>query len=140
MKKIRITQILLLIALSALWTPSVFSSEPGTLLLQKSFPVQSDRMLKVNSYTGNVKVDCWEKNVIEIRIYGSPEAGKYLDFNVSSDGNGVKIAALKKTEVDNINDLGLRYEINVPSDYTVKVDGGKKVTIDKHSLPVDIEK
>ncbi len=92
----------------------------------------------VNSYTGNVKVDCWSRNVIGIKIYGSPDAEKYLNFNVSSDDNGITVDAFRKAAIDNINSLGLRYEISVPSDYSVRVDGGDKVTVDKHSLPVDV--
>ena len=138
MKNIRIIKVIVLIAFTVLWIPKLLSGEPHTLLLRKTFPMNSDQILKVNSYTGNVKIDSWERNVIEVRIYGSPEAQRDLGFNVNSDGTGINIAALKKTAVDNIGKLGLRYEINVPSDYSVRVDGSKKVTIDRHSLPVDL--
>jgi hypothetical protein len=138
MNKIRISLALFLFTFMTLWTSSVFSAEPGTLILQKTFPTNSGDRLKVNAYAGNVKINCWGKNEIEIKIYGSSEAVKYLDFNVSSDEFGIIIAASKKTGIENAKSLGLRYEISVPHSYCVKVTGGKNVTIDKDSAPVEV--
>jgi hypothetical protein len=73
-----------------------------------------------------------------IKIYGSSEAVKYLEFDVSSDELGITIAASKKAEIENVQNLNLRYEICVPHDYCVKVTGGENVTIDDRSGPISV--
>ena len=131
MKKLLIIPALILFALTLNMTP-VYGSDTGQqLILQKSFPTFSGERLKVNAYAGNVKINCWGSNEIQIKIYGTSDAVKYLDFDVTSDELGINISATKKAEIENIRDLGLRYEICVPHDYCVKVLGGKNVTIDK---------
>jgi hypothetical protein len=141
MKKIRIPIALILFALFFVHAAPVHAADSGqTLLLQKTFPTLSGDRLKVNAYAGNVKVNCWGRNEIVIKIYGSSDAVKYLDFDISSDELGINISATKKAEIENVTDLGLRYEICVPRDYCVKVTGGEKVTVDKANVPVEISR
>jgi hypothetical protein len=139
MKKLLIIPALILFALFFVHAAPVYAADSGQqLLLQKSFPTQSGDRLKVNAYAGNVKINCWGSNEIMIKIYGTSDAVKYLDFDVTSDELGINISATKKAEFENITDLGLRYEICVPRNYCVKVSGGKNVTVDKKYGPVEI--
>jgi hypothetical protein len=141
MKKLLTIPALILFALVSLNMTPVYASDSGQeLLLQKSFPTFSGERLKVNAYAGNVKINCWSKNEIEIKIYGSSDAVKYLDFDVTSDELGIKISASKKAEIENVKSLGLRYVICVPHDYCVKVFGGKNVTIDKEYGPIELSR
>jgi hypothetical protein len=91
------------------------------LLLAKSFSTESGDELKVNGCAGNVKVGYWFRSEIEVKVYGSSDAGKYLDFDVISDELGIRICVLKKTGMEKVKNFSLRYEINVPRDYIVKV-------------------
>ena len=139
MKKMQIFLALIVFTLMSFQVKPVFGADnTQVLLLEKSFPTASGDRLKVNAYAGNVKVNCWHKNEIVIRIYGSSDASKYLDFDVTSDELGINIAASKKEGIENVKNLSLSYEICVPHDYCVRVSGSKKVTIDKESLPVEI--
>jgi hypothetical protein len=141
MHKIPLFSALVLLILMTLPVPRVWAADSGQkLLLEKSFPTASGERLKVNAYAGNIKINCWQKNEIVIKIYGSSDAVKYLDFDVSSDELGINISATKKAGIENVKNLGLRYEISVPHSYCVKVTGGKNVTIDKESAPVEVSR
>ncbi len=113
-------------------TPQVWGIDnTQRLLFEKSFPTELGERLKVISIAGDVKINCWCKNEVRIKIYGSFEAVKYLNFVVSSDELGIKINALKKAGIENAKNLNLRYEICVPHNYGVKVSSrGKKVNIE----------
>ena len=146
MHKMRISLALIIFTLITLQIRPVWGADNGgadngqKLLLEKSFPTESGERLKFNGYAGNVKICCWHKNEVKIKIYGSSEAGKYLNFVVSSDELGIRIAALKKAGIENAMNLSLRYEISVPSDYYVKVSTGGNVIIEDQNGPVEISK
>jgi hypothetical protein len=139
MQKFRIFTALLVLTILTLPMPRVLAAGNGQeLLLQRTFPTESGERLKVNAYAGNVKINSWNKNEIEVKIYGSSEAGKYLDFDVCCDELGINIAALKKAEIENVKSLGLRYEISVPRDYDVRISGGENVTVEDKSGKVEM--
>ena len=138
MKKIPITLALILFALSTLCS-SIYSAEPqpGTLLLNKSFTTESGRQLKLNSFAGNVKINSWYKNELQIKIYGSHEAVKCIDFDIRADESGIYISACRKGAVGNVQVLGLKYEIMVPRNYLVKVND-ENVIKDGRTIPVGL--
>jgi len=140
MTKIRISLALILFTLVTLCSSHVYSAEPdpGTLILQKSFTTESGKQLKLNSFAGNVKINSWYKNELQIKIYGSREAVKCINFNVRVDKSGIYISACKKGAVGNSQVLGLRYEISVPRNYLVKVNDGKNVAVNNGMLPVNV--
>jgi hypothetical protein len=138
MQKIRITLALILFTLVTLCSSHVYSSEPepGTLLLKQSFPTESGKLLKLNSFAGNVKVNSWYKNELLIKIYGSREAMKCINFEVKVDKSGIYISACKKGAVGNAKALDLRYEIIVPRNYLVRVND---VKTNGTTVPVGID-
>lgn len=147
MHKIRILSALLLCVLMFIMIPRVWGADKDgtdkdqTLLLQKSFTTESGDRLKVSGLAGNVKINSWNKNEVEIRIYGSSEAVKYLNFNVCCDNFGINIGSIKKAGIDKANNLNLRYVINVPRDYNVKVTTGKgNLIIEDKEVPVSTQK
>jgi len=142
MKKIRISLALILLTLIVFPMQGLCGTDKDQmLLLEKTFPTESGERLKVNAYAGDVIINPWCKNAVKIKIYGSSEALKYLDFNVSSDELGINIEALQKAGIETVKNLNLRYEICVPRDYGVKVNSsGKNVTIDNPNGPVEISK
>ena len=142
MNSLRISLALLMFLLFASFMQPVRAADKDQmLLLQKSFPTESGERLKVNAYSGDVKIDCWHNNEIVIKIYGSSDAVKYLNFDVSSDEMGINIAAVKKAGIDKVKNFNLRYEICVPHDYCVKVTGGKgNVNVENPRVPVEISK
>jgi hypothetical protein len=107
-------------------TDNVNADNGQTLLFEKSFPTESGERLKFNGYSGNVKINGWCRNMVKIRIFGSPEAVKYLNFKISSDEMGINIGVKTKNGYVNVKNLILRYEISVPRNYDVKVTDGKK--------------
>jgi hypothetical protein len=139
MHNMRISLALIVFTLIALQIRPVWGADSDQkLLLKKSFPTESRDRLKVNGYAGNVKVNYWHKNEVEIKIYGSIEAVKYLNFIVHSDELGINIAASKKAGIEKVKNLSVRYEITLPRDYDVKVSSGKNVKVQNHSGPVKI--
>ncbi len=139
MYQIRIFSALVILALLILQVSPVKADNGQKLLLKKSFSTESGERLKVNGCAGDLKVDSWLKNEVEVKIYGNPEALKYLDFNVNSDELGINICALKKAGIEKVKNLNLRYEITVPRDYNVKVStSGKNVNIEDQTGAVQI--
>lgn len=139
MQKLRILSALIVAALIVFQMPARGADKNQKLLFEKSFPTELGERLKLNSIAGDVKINSWCKNEVKIRIYGSFEAGKYLDFRVSSDALGIKINALKKAGIENVKNLNLRYEICVPHNYGVKVSSrGKKVNVENPNGPVKL--
>jgi DUF4097 and DUF4098 domain-containing protein YvlB len=109
------------------------------VLLEKSLPTQTGQKLRVDAYAGTVKITSWSKNEIYVKISGNSEAEDNLDFEVSPDESGVKVDALKKSAVQGIHNLTLKFEISVPLDYNVKVTtGGGNVTLTDLNGTVDI--
>ena len=109
------------------------------LLLERTFSTSSGEKLLVNGCGGNVKVNIWLNNEIEVRIYGSIEARNCLDFEVSSDESGINICASKKVGIEKAMNLNLRYEISVPRDYIVRVlKGSRNTDMENENSPVEI--
>lgn len=122
MSKIRIFPALLIFTLLTLQIHTALGADKGQkLLLKKSFSTEQGDGLKVNGCAGNVKITPWFKNEIEVKIYGRSEAGKFLDFKVSNDEQGINICVLKKMGIEKVNNHCLRYEVKVPRDYFVRV-------------------
>ncbi len=140
MNSLRISLALSMFLLVTLFTPNLFASGDGSnLLLEKSFQTGSNAVLKLNVYTGNVKINTWNKNAVEIKIYGTNDAENCLDFDVIIGKFNINIKASKKEGVDLAKDLGLRYEITVPRDYGVSVKDSKgNVTVDSKITPAII--
>ena len=97
------------------------------LLLVKSFSIEPGEILKVNGCAGNVEVGYWFRSEIEVKIYGISDAGKCLDFDVRSDELGIRICVTKKAGIEKAKNFNLRYEINVPRDYIVKVSKAEEM-------------
>ncbi len=137
MHRMQIILALIVFSVMTLQVPQVSGADKGstdnvnadngqTLLFEKSFPTESGERLKFSGYTGNVKINGWCRNMVKIRIFGSPEAVKYLNFKISSDEMGINIGVKTKNGYVNVKNLILRYEISIPRNYDVKVTGGKK--------------
>jgi len=137
MPRMQIILALIIFSVISLQVPQVKGADSGnadqvnadngqTLLFEKSFPTESGERLKFNGYSGNVKINGWCRNMVKIRIFGSPEAVKYLNFKISSDEMGINIGVKTKNGYVNVKNLILRYEISVPRNYDVKVTDGKK--------------
>jgi DUF4097 and DUF4098 domain-containing protein YvlB len=100
------------------------------LLQEKSVPTEAGQKLRVDAVGGNVKVTSWDKNEVYVKIYGNDEAEQNVDFEISPDASGVKVEALKKSGVDKLDRLSLKFEISVPRNYKVNVStGGGNVTL-----------
>jgi hypothetical protein len=139
MHKMRISLALIVFTLIAFQIRPVWGADSDQkLLLKKSFPTESRDRLKVNGYAGNVKIYYWNKNEVEVKIYGSSEAVEYFDFDVNSDELGIKINASKKDEIEKVKNFSLQYEISVPRNYNVKVSTGGNSTIQDGNGPVEI--
>lgn len=100
------------------------------LLVDKTLPAQTGQKLTVDTYAGNVKITNGTVNEVTVKIYGSSNAEEKLDFDVSSESNGIKVKVTKKSGLNNLHDLDLKFEITVPLDYNVKVTtGGGNVSL-----------
>ena len=145
MHKMQISLALFLFTLIPLQIQPVWGADNGVaanwgadksqaLLFEKSFPTETGERLKFNGYAGTVKINSWCRNMVKIRIFGSPDAVKYLNFKISSDEMGINIGVRMKNGNMKVKNLNLRYEICIPRDYDIKVNGSKK--IEHKKLPI----
>ena len=109
------------------------------LLVDKTLPTEKGQKLRVDTQAGNVKITSWDKNEVQVKIYGNENTEEKFEFEVSSDASGVKVNGSKKAGVGSLNNISLKYEISVPLDYSVKVStGGGNVTLTDQNGTVDI--
>lgn len=133
--------ILILITLFAFsFQGSKFSGDDDIkLLFEKSLPTEKGQKLRVDTQAGNIKITSWDKNEVQVKIYGSAEIENSFEFEVGTDASGVKVNGSKKAGARDPNNITVKYEISVPLDYSVKVSTGVgNVTLTDQNGTVEI--
>jgi len=95
--------------------------------------------LRVDTQAGNVKITSWDRNEVQVKIYGDSNTEEKFAFEVNSDVSGIKVDGSKKAGVKSLNNISLKYEISVPLDYSVKIStGGGNVTLTNQNGTIEI--
>ncbi len=104
------------------------SAKEMKLIKEKSFTVNSSQLLTVRTDVGDVIVRTWDKNEVNVKIFGNKNAGSKMEFIFDQDEKGVEIIGEKEggkfwgwfTKID------LKYEITVPNKFNLnmKTSGG----------------
>jgi len=99
------------------------------LLFEKTLQTESGKELLVTLFTGNITINTWSNNEVNVKFYGNDEAQDKLVFQAESTESGIKVDALKKG-TKNIRNLNLKAEITVPVNYNAHLfTSGGNLTI-----------
>jgi len=101
------------------------------LLKENTIQTEPGKSLNLSSVAGNVIVNSWSRNEVEVKIYGNEKAENYLTFDVSPVESGIRVDAQTKSTSKVIGNLSVKFEIKVPSNYSVDIHtGGGNVKLD----------
>ncbi|MCK9425126.1 MAG: DUF4097 domain-containing protein [Ignavibacteriaceae bacterium] len=98
--------------------------EDLSLLHEKTFATTPGKLLKVETQSGSVKIETWDKNEVYIKVYGNNKAKEKLEFKFQDEDWGVSIVSKRKDSFWGFNwghSLRVRFEIMVPKSYNAKV-------------------
>ncbi|MFA6024980.1 MAG: hypothetical protein WC727_00940, partial [Ignavibacteriaceae bacterium] len=63
--------------------------EDLSLLHEKTFATTPGKLLKVETQSGSVKIETWDKNEVHIKVYGNEKAKEKLEFKFEEEDWGV---------------------------------------------------
>jgi len=99
------------------------------LLYEKTLQTEPNKELIVTLFAGNIIVNTWTNNEVNVKFYGNDEAQDKLIFNADNTETGVKVEAMRKG-TGNIKNLNIKVEIFVPADYDAKLfSSGGNLTV-----------
>ncbi|MBU1100896.1 MAG: DUF4097 domain-containing protein [Bacteroidetes bacterium] len=98
------------------------------IIVEKTFNVSAGQQLKVEAEGCDLKVDTWNKNIVEVKVYGNSRAEDKLDFEFEQTSDGVEVYAEKRGGFFGswFSSIQCRIEVMVPEkfDAYVKTSGG----------------
>jgi len=116
----------LLTALVSLMFLGSAAAEELQVLYEKTFDTTPGKLLKVETQTGSVKIETWDKNEVYVKVLGDQKAKEKLEFRFDREDWGVFIGTKRKDGFWGFNfnwgrSPKLRFEIMVPKSYNTKV-------------------
>lgn len=113
---------------------NVSSGDDDKLINEFSISTSSGMTLDLKSDAGSVKIKPGSGSQVTVKVYGDDETYKIVDDKAEKTSEGVEVTAKIKDEYKNNKEgwsLKLRFEIEVPSSYNVKVKtGGGSVSVE----------
>jgi hypothetical protein len=93
------------------------------LIIEKSFQTSEGKTVFVNISGGDIDVNSWNKNEVNIKILGDDNTEDKFEFELNNTDNGIQIFARKKHSLLNLfSNLDLKIEINVPESYNSNIN------------------
>ena len=99
-------------------------SENLKVIEEKTFQIQPGKNLKVDASSGGVSITSWDKNEVNIKIFGNEKTKDKMEFKFKNDDDEVKVIAKRKHWLTDwfSNGIKLRIEITVPKNFNTKVE------------------
>ena len=69
---------------------------------------------------GGIEISTWDKNEVNVKVYGNDEAEEKIIFSAEETSSGVKVEG-KQKDSKNFKNLTIRVEIVVPKNYDLKL-------------------
>lgn len=94
------------------------------VLQEKTFQISPGKELYLETSTGDVVVNSWDKPQVYVKILGNSKAEDKMHFSFDNDENSVKIVGKKEGSLFSwfSSGINLRYEITVPSKFNTKIE------------------
>ena len=100
----------------------------SNIIAEKNFDVKPGEELKVDAEGADINVWSWDKNTVEVKVYGNRRAEEKLEIEIEQTSRGVELNIEKRGGFFSgwFNSLSCRAEIRVPENYNifVKTSGG----------------
>ncbi len=91
------------------------------VIAQGEYTVLQIGNLKVNSPSGNVTVNSWNQNKVEVKVYGNETAEKAIDVRLVQEGNDISVKLVYKNDRNYGRNLEVSVSVTVPEKYNTKV-------------------
>lgn len=102
----------------------LISAQSLKLLKSESFNVSENQTLKVDAVVADVLIETWDKNEVEIKVFGNRKAKKDLEIHIDEYSRGVKV----KIEKDGFNlfnffnNINAKIEAKIPRDFILNIE------------------
>ena len=104
-------------------------ADDARLLFEKSIPTESGKELITSLVAGGIEISTWDKNEVNIKVFGNDEAEEKIVFSAEPTSTGVKVEG-KQKDKNNFKNLTIRVEITVPKNYDLKLySSGGNLTV-----------
>lgn len=121
MKKfLTIALLLIITSFSSSWALNQIKKDLQ-LIHHKTFKIEPGKFLTLSTESGYVEITPWNRNEIEVKIYGNENAKEKYDFYFDADNQSVKIQGERKKKWNFFSNLRLKYEIKVPAKFNLKI-------------------
>jgi len=124
--------------LSALLTVSLLTllfmgkhtlADDARLLFEKTISTESGKELITSLVAGGIEISTWDKNEVNVKVFGNDEAEEKIIFSAEQTSTGVKVEG-KQKEKNSFKNLTIRVEIIVPKNYDLKLySSGGNLTV-----------
>jgi len=114
------SSVLIVLFFAILFFNSTLSAQNLKLLKEKSFNIQPGKILHVNFAGGDIKVTSWDKNEVNVKIFGNSQAEKKVEFEISETENGVVVKAKQENSsfiFNFFNSINMKAVIKVPDNF-----------------------
>lgn len=93
------------------------------LIHEKTFDVSPGEVLEVEAYAADVKIDTWDRNEVNVKIYGNRKAEKEIEYSVERTSRGVSVEIEKEHSVWNFwNNIDLEIIVQLPKEFDAYVE------------------
>lgn len=107
------------ILLLILFSVSVINAQ--SLYEEKIFSTSEGKTFFIEAAVGGIKVNTWNKNEVNIKVFADEDAVEKLDFNYEETSNGIKFSSSKKGWFKSLNNVKVKYEITTPKNYNLNL-------------------
>ena len=93
------------------------------LIKEKSFDISEGKSLIVDVPGGDVKITYWNKESVEIKIFGNEKAFDKMDFDISGDQETVELIGKKRSSVSSwFSNIKVDVEIKAPAKFNLDIN------------------
>lgn len=106
--------------LTLLFMGKITQADDARLLFEKTISTESGKELIISLVAGGIEISTWDKNEVNVKVYGNDEAEEKIVFSAEQTSTGVKVDG-KQKDSKNFKNLTIRVEITVPKNYDLKL-------------------
>lgn len=102
----------------------IINAQSLKLLESESFTVSENQTLKVDAVVADVVIETWDKNEVEIKVFGNKKAKKELDIMISEFSRGVKVKIDKDgfNLFNFFNNINAKIEAKIPHNFILDIE------------------
>ena len=116
----KLSAILTISLLTFLLMGKLTVADDARLLFEKTISTESGKELITSLVAGGIEISTWDKNEVNVKVYGNDEAEEKIIFTAEQTSTGVKVEGKQKDQ-KKFRNLTIRVEIVVPKSYDLKL-------------------